>query len=45
VIPTSRPRESPQTVEEAPDSAVPRAATGEAQRGAQRPWWRKLIGR
>jgi excisionase family DNA binding protein len=38
-------RESPETVEEAPERAEPRPATGGAQEGAQRPWWRKLIGR
>jgi hypothetical protein len=34
------PRESPETVEEAPDRAEPRPATGGAQEGVQRrPWW------
>ena len=37
-------RESPQTVEEAPDRAEPRPATGEAQEGARRPWWRRMFG-
>jgi hypothetical protein len=39
-------RESPETVEEEPERAEkPHSATGEAQEGAQRPWWRKLIRR
>jgi hypothetical protein len=38
-------RESPETVEEAPDRTGPRSATGGAQESVQRPWWRKLIGR
>ena len=33
-------RESPQSVEEEPEEAQPRPATGEAQEGVQRPWWR-----
>jgi hypothetical protein len=40
----SEARESPQRVEEEPERAEPRPATGEAQEGAQRPWWRRLIG-
>ena len=39
------PRESPETVEEASDSAEPRPDTLGAQESVQRPWWRKLIGR
>jgi excisionase family DNA binding protein len=38
------PRGSPETVEEASDSAEPRSATGGAQEGARRPWWRRIIG-
>ena len=39
-------RESPETVEEAPDRAEPRPATGGAQESAQpRPWWRRIIRR
>jgi hypothetical protein len=38
-------RESPETVEEASESAQPHPATGGAQEDVQRPWWRKLIGR
>jgi excisionase family DNA binding protein len=38
------PRESPQTVEEEPERTEPRPATGGAQEGAQRPWWRRIIG-
>ena len=37
-------RESPQTAEGEPERTEPRPATGEAQEGAQRPWWRRLIG-
>jgi hypothetical protein len=37
-------RESPQTVEEEPRRAEPRPATGGAQEGAQRPWWRRWFG-
>ncbi len=39
------PRESPQTVEEEPEGSEPRPATVESQEGAQRPWWRRVIGR
>jgi hypothetical protein len=39
-------RESSETVEEAPDRAEPRPATGGAQESAQpRPWWRRIIRR
>jgi septal ring factor EnvC (AmiA/AmiB activator) len=38
-------RESSETVEEAPDRAEPHSAAGEAQERAQRPWWRRVIGR
>ena len=38
-------RESPETVEEGREGAEPHSATGAAQDGAQRPWWRKLIRR
>jgi len=37
-------RESPQTVEVEPERAEPRPATGEAQEGVQRPWWRRVFG-
>jgi excisionase family DNA binding protein len=37
-------RESPETVEEAPERAEPRPATGGAQEGARRPWWRRVFG-
>jgi hypothetical protein len=37
-------RESPETVEEAPDRAEPRSASGRAQEAARRPWWRRIIG-
>ena len=36
--------ESPQTVEEESDRAEPRPATGGAQEGVQRPWWRRIFG-
>ena len=38
-------RESPQTVEEERQRAEPRPATGGALEGAQRPWWRRVLGR
>jgi len=37
-------RESPETVEEGRERAERRSATGEAQEGAQRPWWRRVFG-
>ena len=38
-------RDSPQTVEEEPERAGPRPATGEAQEGTERrPWWRRAFG-
>lgn len=36
-------RESPQTAEEGPERAEPRPATGEAQEGVRRPWWRRMF--
>ena len=38
-------RESPQTVEEEPQRAEPRPDAPSAQEGAQRPWWRRMLGR
>jgi hypothetical protein len=38
------PRESPQRVADEPERAEPRPATGEAQEGVQRPWWRRIFG-
>jgi excisionase family DNA binding protein len=38
-------RESPVTVEEASEGREPHPATGGAQEGARRTWWRRLIGR
>ncbi len=38
--------EATETITEAPaDSAEPRSATGGAQEGARRPWWRRVFGR
>jgi phage shock protein A len=37
--------DAPETAEEAPDRAEPRSATGGAQEGIQRPWWRRMFGR
>jgi hypothetical protein len=37
-------RESPQKLEEEPESAEPRPAAGEAQEGVHRPWWRRVLG-
>jgi excisionase family DNA binding protein len=44
VAPQEEPSEAAETVKEAPERAEPRPATGEAQEGAQRPWWRRIIG-
>jgi hypothetical protein len=38
------PSEGSETAEEAPGTAEPRPATGRAQEGAQRPWWRRWLG-
>ena len=37
-------RESPETVDEEPEEAEPRPATGGAQEGVRRPWWRRVLG-
>jgi Helix-turn-helix domain len=37
-------RESSQTADEEPESVEPRSATGGAQEGVQRPWWRRIFG-
>jgi hypothetical protein len=45
--PPSNERESPQTVEEEPERAEPRPASGSAQEDVQRPWrslWRRVFG-
>src|SRR5215203_3536132 len=39
------PRESSETVEDAPEGSEPHPATGEAQEEAHRPWWRRVLGR
>src|SRR5215216_2949199 len=36
--------EAAETVEEEPERAEPHSAMGEAQEGAQRPWWRRMFG-
>jgi hypothetical protein len=36
--------EDAETVEEASDSVEPRPATGGAQEGTRRPWWRRMFG-
>jgi hypothetical protein len=38
------PREAPETVEEAPDRAEPRSATGGLHEDVRRPWWRRVLG-
>jgi hypothetical protein len=38
------PPEDAETVEEEPERAEPRLATGEAQEGVRRPWWRRVFG-
>jgi excisionase family DNA binding protein len=35
--------DAPETVEEAPERAEPPSATGEAQEGERRPWWRRVF--
>ena len=42
---TQEASEASETVEEEPERAEPRSGAGEAQEGAQRPWWRRLFGR
>ena len=37
-------RESQETAEEQPERDERRPATGEAQEGARRPWWRRMLG-
>jgi len=37
--------EAPQEATDAPETAEPRPATGGAQEGVQRPWWRRVLGR
>jgi hypothetical protein len=37
------PRQSPETVKEEPEGAEPHPATGGAQEGARRPWWRRVF--
>ncbi len=39
------PTEDAQTVEEEPERAEPRPGAAGAQEGAQRPLWRRIIGR
>ena len=39
------PPEAAETVEETSERAEPRPATGEAQEGVRRPWWRRVFGR
>jgi DNA-binding transcriptional MerR regulator len=42
---SQEPPQAAQTAEEASEVAEePRPATGEAQEGAQRPWWRRIFG-
>ena len=39
------PTQDAQAVEEEPERAEPRSYAAGAQEGAQRPWWRRIIGR
>ena len=39
------PPEAAETVEEAPEGAEPRPATGGPQEGSRRPFWRRIFGR
>src|SRR5829696_3456506 len=43
--PPSEAPEAPEAVEEETQSVEPRPATGGAQEGVQRPWWRRWFGR
>ena len=38
------PTDAPETVDEAPESAEHWSATGGAQEGPRRPWWRRVFG-
>jgi hypothetical protein len=38
------PRESPETAAKEPERAEPHSATGGAQEGVRRPWWRRVLG-
>jgi hypothetical protein len=38
------PRQFPETVEEGPERAEPHSATGGAEEGVRRPWWRRVFG-
>jgi len=38
------PTQDAETVEEEPEGAEPRSATGSTQEATQRPWWRRLFG-
>ena len=40
----SEPSGGPQTAEEEQERAEPRPATGGAQEGVRRPWWRRMFG-
>ena len=42
--PSQEASDAAETVEEAPERAEPQSATGEAQEGARRPWWRRVFG-
>jgi len=37
-------RGEPETAAQEPEEAAPRPATGEAQEGGHRPWWRRVFG-
>jgi hypothetical protein len=39
------PTDASETVEDEPERAEARPATGEAQERLQRPWWRRILGR
>jgi hypothetical protein len=42
---SEEPTQDAETVEEEPEGAEPRSATGSTQEAAQRPWWRRMFGR
>jgi hypothetical protein len=45
IEPPQEATDASETVEEEPGRAEPHAATGGAQEGVQRPWWRRMFGR
>jgi hypothetical protein len=44
VIPIRDQLQAPEAAEERLEGAEPRSAAGGAQEGAERPWWRRVLG-